>query len=158
MMRAMPNTPPNTRIERPGSFTRCYGCGPDNRLGLALSFFRAGDLVEASFQPRPEHGGYGRLLHGGVTAALIDEAFGWALYGLLGKIGMTTDMEVKFSAPLYCDDAIRVRGSIVESSAQAATVRAEVVAAGERVGAVGVGRMRFASLRAIERIGGFKVG
>jgi len=149
--------PPRHRIERPARFAHCYGCGPDNPHGLAIEYFRDGDAVVATFVPAAEHGGYGLLLHGGITSAVIDETFGWTIYGLLGRIGMTTELSIKFMAPLYCNEPIHVKGTLLESSEQTATVNVEVLFEG-RVAASGVGRMRFASLRAIERIGGFKTG
>ena len=59
---------PREPIARPARFTRCYGCGHDNERGLALDFFRDGDSVVADFTPAPDHGGYGKVLHGGVAA------------------------------------------------------------------------------------------
>lgn len=149
---------PASPIARPERFTRCFGCGPDNPRGLALEFRRDGDCVEATFVPPLELGGYGQLLHGGVTATLIDEAFGWALYGLLGVIGVTLEMQVTFSAPLQCGVPLVVRGRVLERDERTVTVRADVLGPGDRTAATGTGRLRLISQRAVERLGGFKAG
>jgi len=142
-------------IPRPEGFTRCYGCGRDNPVGLGLSFHREGDAVVAPFIPAPEHGGYGRLLHGGVTATLLDEAFGWASYSLLGRIAMTTDLAITFHAALHCGEALTVRGFVERHDERTAMVRAEIRSATGRLGATGTGTLRFVSRRVVERIGGF---
>ncbi len=147
-----------TSIPRPPGFTRCYGCGPDNERGLALEFDRDGEAVVARLTPSPEHGGYGRLVHGGVTATLVDEAFGWALFALLGKIGMTTEMTLTFHAPLRCGEPLMVRGTIEHSDARTAIVRAEIHHGAGKLAATGTGTLRFVSQRAVERIGGFSAG
>jgi uncharacterized protein (TIGR00369 family) len=142
-------------VPRPEAFTRCYGCGRDNPRGLALAFHRDGDAVVAPFTPAPEHGGYGRLLHGGVTATLLDEAFGWATYSLLGKIAMTTDLAISFHAPLHCGEALTVRGFVERHDERTAVVHAEIHSATGRLAATGIGTLRFISRRVVERIGGF---
>jgi acyl-coenzyme A thioesterase PaaI-like protein len=57
---------PNSRM--------CFVCGSDKPIGLHLAFY-TGDKGRyiASFQPRPEHQGYPRQLHGGITSTLLDE-------------------------------------------------------------------------------------
>ncbi len=142
-------------IPRPARFTRCYGCGQENALGLKLDFAREGDAVVATFVPAPDHGGYGRVLHGGVTSTLIDEAFGWTIFGLLGRLGMTTELHVTYSAPLFCGEAATIRGSIERHDEREAIVRAIVTDPRGRVAAEGRGTLRFVSLRAVERLGGF---
>jgi len=142
-------------IPCPEGFTRCYGCGRDNPVGLTLDLQPDGDAVVVTFTAAPEHGGYGRLLHGGVTATLLDEAFGWASYSLLGRIAMTTDLAITFHAALRCGDALTVRGFVERHDERTAVVRAEIRSAAGRLGATGTGTLRFVSRRAVERIGSF---
>lgn len=150
------------KIPRPSDFTRCYGCGADNPRGLALDFHREGEgaaeSVVASFVPPAELGGYGRILHGGVTATLADEAFGWAIWGLLGKLGVTTDLAVRYVASLRCGEPLTVRGFIDHHDARGASVRAEIRDDSGRLAATASGTLRFVSQRAVERMGAFKAG
>jgi acyl-coenzyme A thioesterase PaaI-like protein len=61
----------------------CYVCGPDNLLRLQVPFSPDGAQgSQARYTARPEHAGWNGILHGGVTFALMDEAFGWSLYYL----------------------------------------------------------------------------
>ena len=145
-------------IARPEGFTSCYGCGRDNPRGLKAHFFRDGDEVVADFTGAADHGGYGRVLHGGVIATLLDEAFGWATFGLLGRIGITTDLQVDFLGPAFSGEPLTVRARIIERDDKRAVVRAEIAGPDGKVLATGSGTLRFVSLRAIERIGSFKAG
>jgi acyl-coenzyme A thioesterase PaaI-like protein len=143
-------------LRKPGGLTTCYGCGKDNPRGLRLEFFREGDTVAAAFTPAPDHGGYGQVVHGGVVATALDEALGWAIYGLLDKLGVTTDLRVRFEAPVLCGRSYTVRGRVERKDDRGAEIAAEIVDADEKRVASGLGTMRFVTARAIERIGGFK--
>jgi uncharacterized protein (TIGR00369 family) len=142
-------------LRKPGRLTTCYGCGKDNARGLALEFFREGDSVVAQFTPAPDHGGYGQVVHGGVTATAVDEALGWAIFGLQGKLGVTTELQVTFGAPILTGKTVTVRGRIEKTDERGAVIRVEITDGQGRVAASGRGTMRFVSARAIERIGGF---
>jgi uncharacterized protein (TIGR00369 family) len=98
------------------------------------------------------------VLHGGVTATLIDETFGWAIFGLLGKLGMTTTLTVSFHAPLTCGETCTVRGRVESHDDREARVRAEVLDARGKLAAEGTGTLRFISARVVERLGAFDGG
>lgn len=142
-------------LRKPETLTTCYGCGKDNKRGLGLEFFREGDSVVADFTPDTDFGGYGNVVHGGVIATAIDEAFGWAIYGLHDKLGVTTDLHVTFEAPVLCGKTYTVKGHIESMDDKNARIVVEVRDAARRA-ASGRGTMRFVSPRTIERIGGFK--
>jgi acyl-coenzyme A thioesterase PaaI-like protein len=74
----------------------CYICEPDNLSGLEISFWRDGVQGSiTSYVARSEHGGWGGILHGSVTFALMDEALGWALYDQ-DVSAVTARVETKF--------------------------------------------------------------
>ena len=145
-----------TPLRKPGRLTTCYGCGKDNARGLGLQFYREGDQVTAAFTPAADHGGYGQVVHGGVVATALDEALGWAIFGLLDKLGVTTELRVRFEAPILCGKSYTVKGRVAKADERQAELAAEIVdESGARV-AAGEGTMRVVTARAIERIGGFK--
>jgi acyl-coenzyme A thioesterase PaaI-like protein len=146
------------RIDKPEKFNTCFGCGSANAFGLALVFYREDDSVVAEFTPRAEFGGFGKVLHGGVTSSLIDESFGWAIFGLLGKLGMTTTLTVGFRSPIFCGEPSTVRCRVESHDGRQAHLRAEVRDARGELAAEGTGILRFVSARAVERIGGLEFG
>src|SRR5437773_12543515 len=72
---------------------RCFVCGQDNPIGLKLKFSRVGEGVWAEFTPSDLHAGYEGLVHGGILAALIDDAMAnvWAANG---REAVTAKIEV----------------------------------------------------------------
>jgi acyl-coenzyme A thioesterase PaaI-like protein len=144
------------RLTKSATFTQCYGCGEGNKRGLGLVFWKEPtDEVTAEFIPDPDHGGYGRIIHGGVTATAIDEALGWAIYGLRNKLGVTTELKVEYLAPLHVGTKLQIRGRIESEDDKGAVVNVTITLPDGKEGARGRGTMRFVPARVIERMGGF---
>ncbi|MEZ0229670.1 MAG: PaaI family thioesterase [Planctomycetota bacterium] len=143
-------------LKKPETLTTCYGCGVDNKRGLGLTYWKEGDAVVSDFTPSRDHGGYGNVVHGGVIATAIDETLGWAIYGLRDKLGVTTDLRIKYELPVFCEKTYVVRGHIAREDERDAVIVVEIHNAEKKRVASGEGNMRFVSPRAIERIGGFK--
>ncbi|MGH2436295.1 MAG: PaaI family thioesterase [bacterium] len=74
---------------------RCFVCGPDNPIGLKLRFEREGEGVRAEFIPTELHVGYEGLVHGGILAALIDDALA-NVWFTKGEEAVTAKIEVRF--------------------------------------------------------------
>jgi acyl-coenzyme A thioesterase PaaI-like protein len=56
------------------AYQRCFACGQQNPLGLKLVFRVEDDAIVADFLPREEYQGFPGIIHGGITAAVLDEA------------------------------------------------------------------------------------
>lgn len=108
--------------------------------------------MTAAFTPSPEHGGYGTIVHGGVTSTLLDEAMVWASYALLDQLAMTTELHVRFLGPVRCGDRLEVRGAVIHSDGQGADARAELRDSTGTIRADATARLRFVSPRAAERM------
>ena len=106
-----------------GSEQQCFGCGPNNPHGLKLHFAREGDSVVTTFTPRSGLDGPPGMLHGGLQATLCDEVAGWALVGLLGRMGFTTSMSVRYMRPVRLDEPVDVRARIASQSGDIVTLR-----------------------------------
>jgi len=108
--------PSRDKIERQWT-NRCFGCGQENPLGLKLTFRTVGDSVTADFTPTSPYEGYPGYLHGGITCAILDEAMGWAAYGLSsGALAITAKAEIKFRRPLLIGEPLTVVASITRRS------------------------------------------
>ncbi len=70
------------KTKQPNS-SHCFACGMDNPIGLKLQFYQtAADEVTAEFTAPEQYQGYPGVLHGGVTATILDEAVGRAYMGI----------------------------------------------------------------------------
>lgn len=103
----------------------CFGCGDLNPAGLKLMFRFEGDKAVADFLPQDKHQGYPGLMHGGVTSAALDEAMGWAMYGV-GVWAVTGKMEVKFRQPLPLHQKATVSGEVIRNRGRWLEVRGEI--------------------------------
>jgi len=95
-----------------GTFTGCFGCGPDNPRGLRLEFLRDGDAVVSHTSLGREYAGYRNFVHGGVIAAILDEAMGWALLHLRGRYGVTRSLAVDYRRPVRVASRLTVRAGV----------------------------------------------
>lgn len=79
----------------------CFGCSPDNPIGLALRFVEEGDILTATWTPEQNFEGYNNLLHGGIQATLMDEIASWFVYVKMKTAGVTSKLEVRYKQPVY---------------------------------------------------------
>ncbi len=90
----------------------CYGCGESNTEGLHIDFDVDGKLVRGRFLPRKPHQGFPGVTHGGIAAAVLDEAMGWAMYAA-GAWAMTARMEIRYRRPLPLGEEVNVTAKVV---------------------------------------------
>jgi uncharacterized protein (TIGR00369 family) len=91
----------------------CFGCGPDNPIGMQVHFDRAnasGDVC-ARVRLSPQYQGWRGIAHGGIVMALLDEAMAHAA-GYAGHRGVTASVSVRFRRPVPLEQPIEVRGRV----------------------------------------------
>lgn len=109
-----------------GTFTGCFGCGPDNPRGLRLEFLRDGDAVVSHTKLGLDYAGYRQFVHGGVIAAVLDEAMGWALLHIRGRYGVTKTLAVDYRRPVRVATPLTVRANVDAFGEEAAEVSAMI--------------------------------
>src|SRR5262245_37000925 len=79
----------------------CFVCGLKNPFGLKLTFYDDGvDQVRCEYSIPAEYQGYPGVAHGGIVAAILDEAVGRvAMIGDHNHFMMTVKMEIKYRQP-----------------------------------------------------------
>jgi uncharacterized protein (TIGR00369 family) len=101
----------NDLTKQPNS-QMCFVCGMENPIGLKLSFYEDSDRrVTATFTPGDEHQGYPGVLHGGIAAALLDEALGRVAIGR-GVWLMTARMELRYKRTIPLGQPLTVVGQV----------------------------------------------
>ena len=105
---------------------RCYVCGRDNPSGLQVAFEidQSSRTITGRFTPRSEHEGWEGIVHGGIIAALLDEAM-VKLAAHLGIRSVSAELTVKFKAPAAPGEELLVRGRIVREASR--LIEAEAV-------------------------------
>ncbi|MEK6608292.1 MAG: PaaI family thioesterase [Myxococcota bacterium] len=87
----------------------CYACGRDNVHGLRMRMIPDGDAVRCRFVPPPHARGFSRVAHGGIHAALLDEAIGVAVALRLGIKSVTASLSVTYRLPMIIGKPVVVR-------------------------------------------------
>ena len=105
-----------------GETQTCFGCGPHNAHGLRLKFRREDDEVVTDYSCTEGQDGPPGILHGGLQATLCDEVAGWALVGLLGRMGFTTSMNVRYMRPVRMEKSVQARAKIASHKPDMATL------------------------------------
>ncbi len=106
----------------------CFGCSPHNERGLQLTFTRAGGSAVQVSYTAPDHTcGAPGVIHGGIQAALLDEAIGFAVYahdhpaGTPGAAGgalarrkvVTVEFDLRYRRPAPVGLELTVRAEVV---------------------------------------------
>ena len=102
-----------------GFASNCFVCEPTNEAGLRLSFCHDDerDVVVARHTFGTQHSGAPSLVHGGVIAAVCDDAMAWASIALAGHFALTAETRLTYVVPIssaisFCDIPRSLRASI----------------------------------------------
>ena len=90
---------PQTSVNTDLTENNCFGCGQNNPIGLKLSFRWDGKTARTEFTATELYQGWPGLLHGGITACLLDEATAYAAR-YEGVNCVTARMQVEFKQPI----------------------------------------------------------
>jgi uncharacterized protein (TIGR00369 family) len=110
----------------------CFGCSPHNDRGLRLRFRRVGKgEVEAPYQVAAHFCGAPNVVHGGVQAALLDEAMGFAVHeGSDEEIHVVTaELRLRYRRPVPGGVPLRIRARFLRSEGDDYYVEGEIVGA-----------------------------
>jgi uncharacterized protein (TIGR00369 family) len=104
-------------------FYNCFGCSPDNETGLHMEFWLDGEELIAKWKPRKSFEGWAGVLHGGIQAALLDEAAAWLVFAHLKTAGVTARLNVNYTKPVYISKGeIIVRAWLVSKAQRIAQI------------------------------------
>ncbi len=117
----------NSAIRQPNS-RMCFICGLENPAGLRLRFFDDGkDQVTCDFTVMPKHQSYPGRVHGGVIAAILDEAGGrTAAIGDHNRFFVTASLQVRYRQPVPVEVPLRAVGKLRKLFGRRATAHSEI--------------------------------
>ena len=72
----------------------CFGCSPDNPIGLHMEFYEDGDYIVSTWHPEHNYQGWVDTMHGGILSTLIDEVCGWVVTRKLQTSGYTVSVRM----------------------------------------------------------------
>jgi uncharacterized protein (TIGR00369 family) len=105
-------------IRKQCNYRDCIVCGVKNQLGLHAGFYEMDDgKLVCLVTGRDEHQSYPDRMHGGVIAALLDEAIGRAILTLEKIWGVTMSLSVKYRKPVPLGHALKIVAEVTENNA-----------------------------------------
>jgi acyl-coenzyme A thioesterase PaaI-like protein len=121
-------------VKQPNS-RMCFACGLENKSGLKLRFYDdGGEEVFADLTVAPDHQGYPGWVHGGVIAAILDEAGGrTVMIGNPLRFFMTAKLDIRFRHPVPVGEPLRVMGRLTKLRGHSATAHSELRSADGQV-------------------------
>lgn len=105
----------------------CFGCSPENPMGVKMEFYEDGDEIVSFWKPKPEYQGWLDTLHGGIQAVLLDEICAWVIVRKLQTTGVTSKMETRYRKSISSNDTLlEIRASIQEQKRNIILVKATI--------------------------------
>ena len=105
----------------------CFGCCPENPLGVHMEFYEDGNDVVCFWKPREHYQGWIETMHGGILSTLIDEIAAWVVLRKLQTCGVTSRLEVKFrKSVMTTEPQITLRAHIAEQRRNIVTIDVKV--------------------------------
>lgn len=116
------------------SFTRqpnsrhCFVCGLESPVGLKVRFDDNGvDTVQARYTVDEKYQSYPGMVHGGVVAALLDEAAGrTSMIADPNRFMFTGRLTIKYRQPVPVETELLLVGTLVKSRSRTAQAHSEI--------------------------------
>jgi acyl-coenzyme A thioesterase PaaI-like protein len=115
----------------------CFVCSKINPLGLQMRFRQRDGIVSSRFIPGTWHEGWQAVVHGGILAAILDEAMAYTLF-FNGQQGVTAKLEVRYRAAVRPADILDVEAWVSRDTRRLVFTEARITRGGDIV-AEGVG-------------------
>jgi uncharacterized protein (TIGR00369 family) len=106
----------------------CFGCCPDNPIGLKMKFVDEGEYITCRWLPSSHLQGYVNVLHGGIQATLMDEIASWTVYVKAKTAGVTCSLKVEYLKPVFINRGpVFLKGKLINTDKRKATVNVELL-------------------------------
>lgn len=105
---------------------KCFGCSTLNAHGLGLRFYLSQDGCYAKCVIPDRYCGVDGIVHGGMTALLLDEICQWTMIGRTGRMGLTRELSVRYLRPVPTNTEIIVEGTIGTQGEKSTVVHSAV--------------------------------
>lgn len=106
----------------------CFVCGVENPLGLKVRFDDNGvDTVQARYTVDEMYQSYPGVVHGGVVAALLDEAAGrTTMIAAPNRFMFTGKLTIKYRQPIPVETELLLVGTLLKSRSRTAQAHSEI--------------------------------
>jgi len=116
------------KLRKQPNSRHCFICGLENEYGLGMSFYDVGPgEVTATVTIPEQYQGYPGIVHGGITAAMLDEILGRAaMADDHNHFRVTAKMEIQYRKPVPTGEPLTLIGKVVKRRGHYAFAHAEL--------------------------------
>ncbi len=121
----------------------CFVCGIENPISLKTKFYQTeNNEVVALFTPHTYFQSYPGILHGGISATILDETMGRAIMLNYGQnsFGMTVELNLKYKKPVPLDVELKVKARITNDRGRLFEASGELILPDGQVAVEGHGK------------------
>jgi uncharacterized protein (TIGR00369 family) len=93
----------------------CFACGQDHTTGLRMKFHTDEAAVFSEIIVSARFAGWSNLVHGGVTATILDETIAWTVIYLRQSFILTKSLSIDYLRPIFVEQKMYSIGSIKNS-------------------------------------------
>ena len=104
----------------------CFGCSPNNRIGIGLNFQEHESGVSAPFNLSHSYSSYPAVVHGGIVATVLDEIMGNALVIKARRLCFTVSLSLRYLSPVMVNTEYSGYAEIKTINGNIATVEGSV--------------------------------
>lgn len=121
----------------------CLVCGIENDFGLKTKFYESesGEVIGV-FTPSDKLQSYPDILHGGISATILDETIGRAIMVKYGQnsFGVTLELNIKYKKPVPLNVELKVIGRILKDRGRIYEGSGELILPNGEVAVVATGK------------------
>jgi len=108
------------------SANNCFVCGPDNPIGLKISFHMDDNVCRGSFTSLENHMGYKDITHGGIIFSLLDDVMANWLF-LQNKVAQTAQCDLRYRKPLPIHTKVNLEGRCIKQKGKVTFMHGKVI-------------------------------
>lgn len=109
----------------------CFGCGPENPMGLKMRFLREGDRITTELEPTKWWAGQPGVVNPGIVYAVLIDLVVWTAGAILHRVPLmpkTLDMKL---GDLSTGRPFSANARVVKQEGPVAQIRAEILQDGD---------------------------
>jgi len=109
----------------------CFVCDRSGKnpkaLGVTIYWNTGEERSEIPFTPELEWCGFEGIVHGGILAALADDAMSWALKQAVGGFGYTANMSIRYLRPVKLGSSYTAVGNVTKVEGRKVHTRSRIL-------------------------------
>ncbi|MEN8201884.1 MAG: PaaI family thioesterase [Bacteroidota bacterium] len=106
----------------------CFGCSPNNPIGLHMEFFKQDDEIVSTWSPGKNYQGFHDILHGGIQATMMDEIASWVVFVILETAGVTYRLQTVYRKPVRISKGpITLKAKLKEQKRRIASIEVNLL-------------------------------